>query len=159
MAIPWSQLRHVTSFLSTWRPLCGPICVSLLWRRALGWTGGYHNLSKAISFRLFFCLTFSWNGPISENKNYINDSVSISRVFFNSSFPPANPKLSILSSYFVFSLRLLHFFPSKSFLLTTVSKKTWPPFLLIKWKRHGQMKIPFNTCQYVLCEQDCTFLS
>ena len=31
---------------------------------------------------------------------------------------------------------------------------TWPTFLLIKLKRHGQIHNPFNTSKYMLCEQD-----
>ena len=54
------------------------------------------------------------------------------------------------------------FFVSPNRMITTVSKKTWPTFLLIKSKQHGQMKNPFKTSKYMLCEQDpkdCSFLS
>ena len=60
-AIPWSQLRNVTSFLSTWRPPCGPMSFAPM-AASSRMDRGYHYLSKTILFRLFFWLTFSWNG-------------------------------------------------------------------------------------------------
>ena len=52
----------VTTFLPTWRPPCGPMIFAPM-AASSKMDRGYHNLSKTISFRLFFMLTFSWNDP------------------------------------------------------------------------------------------------
>ena len=52
----------VTTFLSTWRSPWRPMIFAPMVAISR-MDKGYHNLSKTISFRLFFRLTIAWNDP------------------------------------------------------------------------------------------------